>query len=254
VAARTIDLNADVGEAFGSWTMGDDEALLGVVSSANVACGFHAGDAVTARAVCGTAAAGGVVVGAHVGYRDLAGFGRRFLDVRPSHLTDEVVYQIGALAALAAVAGTSVRYVKPHGALYNAIVHHDGQARAVVDALRAIGGDLALVVLPGSHVEKVAETAGVRTVAEAFADRAYSADGTLVPRGEPGAVLHDPAEIARRVVRLVEDGTVTAHDGTAVPVRAQSICVHGDAPGAVSIARGVRAALDAAGVTVASPL
>ena len=252
--ARTIDLNADVGEAFGPWRMGDDAALLGVVSSANVACGFHAGDAVTARTVCGTAAAAGVVVGAHVGYRDLAGFGRRFVDVEPRHLTDEIVYQIGALAALASVAGTSVRYVKPHGALYNAIGHHDGQARAVVAAVRALGGDLAIVVLPGSLVETVAEAAGVRTVTEAFADRAYAPDGSLVPRSVAGAVLHDAAEIARRVVRLVEDGTVDAHDGTAVAVRAESVCVHGDTPGAVTIARGVRAALDAAGVTVASPL
>lgn len=254
MTARTIDLNADVGEAFGSWTMGDDDALLGVVSSANVACGFHAGDAVTARAVCGTAAASGVVVGAHVGYRDLAGFGRRFVDVHPAHLTDEVVYQIGALQALAAVSGTTVRYVKPHGALYHAIGHHDGQAQAVVDAIRALDGSLALVVLPGSRAEAVAQAHGVQTVAEAFADRAYAPDGTLVPRGAPGAVLHDPAQIARRVVRLVEDGTVPAHDGTAVRVRAESICVHGDTPGAVTIAREVRAALDAAGVTVASPL
>lgn len=249
-----IDLNADVGESFGAWRMGDDDGLLELVSSANVACGFHAGDAVTARRTCEIAARRGVTVGAHVGYQDLAGFGRRFVDVPAHQLTDEVIYQIGALEALAKVSGTRVRYVKPHGALYHAIGHHPEQARAVIDAIRAVDAELALVVLPGSLVQQVAEEAGVRTVLEAFADRAYRPDGRLVPRSDPGAVLHDPDRIAERVVRLATDGEVVAADGTVVRVQARTVCVHGDHPGAVQTARAVRDALEAAGVRVASPL
>ncbi|HMO12412.1 MAG TPA: 5-oxoprolinase subunit PxpA, partial [Actinotalea sp.] len=194
-----IDLNADLGEAFGAWSMGDDQAMLDVVSSANVACGFHAGDPVVARATCTAAARSGVVVGAHVGYRDLAGFGRRYLDVEPARLTDEVVYQVGALQAIAAVSGTTVRYIKPHGALYHAIGSDQGQASAVVTALTEVDPSLALVALPGSLVARLAEARGVRVVLEAFADRAYTPDGGLVPREAPGAVLSDPEAIARRV-------------------------------------------------------
>lgn len=250
---RTVDLNADVGESFGAWTMGDDDALLGLVSSANVACGFHAGDAVTARATCATAARLGVTVGAHVGYRDLPGFGRRFVDVEPARLRDEVLYQLGALDALAAAAGTRVRYVKPHGALYHAIGSHVEQAGAVVAALEEHGGDLGLVVAPGALVERLAHEAGLRTVREAFADRGYLPDGRLVPRDRPGALLHDPDVIAARVVRLARDGVVEAVDGTVVAVDAATVCLHGDTPGAVAAARAVRAALDTAGVDVASP-
>nr|WP_308203203.1 5-oxoprolinase subunit PxpA [Georgenia satyanarayanai] len=245
-----IDLNADVGESFGAWTMGDDAAILRVVTSANVACGFHAGDPRTARRTCALAAEAGVAVGAHVSYRDLAGFGRRFLDVDPGELTDEVVYQIGALQALAAAAGSAVRYVKPHGALYNAIVHHRAQARAVAAAVRTVDPGLPILVLPGTVIEEEARAAGLRPVVEAFADRAYLPDGTLVPRSRPGAVVTVPQEVADRVVRMVTEGTVAAVDGTAVPVRAQSVCVHGDTPGAVAIATAVREALDAAGVPV----
>ncbi|WP_454083754.1 LamB/YcsF family protein [Georgenia sp. Marseille-Q6866] len=246
-----IDLNADVGESFGAWTMGDDAAILRVVTSANVACGFHAGDPRTARRTCALAAEAGVAVGAHVSYRDLAGFGRRFLDVDPGELTDEVVYQIGALQALAAAAGTEVRYVKPHGALYNAIVHHREQARAVAAAVRTVDPGLPVLVLPGTVIEEEAGAAGLRPVVEAFADRAYLPDGTLVPRSRPGAVVTDPQEVADRVVRMATEGTVTAVDGTAVTVRAESVCVHGDTPGAVVLATAVREALDAAGVPVA---
>jgi len=246
-----IDLNADVGESFGAWTMGDDAAILRVVTSANVACGFHAGDPRTARRTCALAAEAGVAVGAHVSYRDLAGFGRRFLDVDPGELTDEVVYQIGALQALAAAAGTAVRYVKPHGALYNAIVHHRAQARAVAAAVRTVDPGLPILVLPGTVIEEEARAAGLRPVVEAFADRAYLPDGTLVPRSRPGAVVTDPQEVADRVVRMATEGTVTAVDGTAVRVRAESVCVHGDTPGAVALATAVREALDAAGVLVA---
>jgi len=249
-----IDLNADVGESFGPWAMGDDAALLRLVSSANVACGFHAGDAVTALGTCRMAAAAGVSVGAHVGYRDLAGFGRRFVEVDPAELAAEVVYQVGALRALAAVAGTTVRHVKPHGALYNALIHHDRQAAAVVDAVRLLGDGLSLLVLPGSVVQLLAQQAGLPTVVEAFADRAYLPDGSLVPRGQPGAVLHDADVIAARVVQMVVEGTVEAIDGTLLELRPQSVCLHGDTPGAVTIATAVRGVLDAAGVRVTSAL
>lgn len=245
-----IDLNSDVGESFGRWTLGDDAALMPLITSANVACGFHAGDPRTLQDTCAAAAGHGVTVGAQVGYRDLAGFGRRFIDVEPADLVADVIYQIGALQALAAAAGTTVRYVKPHGALYNAIVHHREQAAAVVEAVRVVDPSLALVGLPGSAVLELAAAAGLRTVREAFADRAYTPQGTLVSRREPGATLHDPELVAARMVRLVTAGVVAAVDGTDVAVIADSICVHGDGPGAVELARRVRAALEAAGVTV----
>ncbi|WP_151524611.1 LamB/YcsF family protein [Serinicoccus kebangsaanensis] len=243
-----IDLNADLGESFGRWQLGDDDALLEVVTSANVACGFHAGDPGVLRHACEGAVAREVVVGAQVGYRDLAGFGRRFLDMTPAELTDDVIYQIGALEALARVAGTRVGYVKPHGALYNAIVHHEEQAGAVVAAVRAYDPALPVLGLPGSAWLRQAEEAGLRPVPEAFADRAYTPEGTLVSRREAGAVLDDPDEIAQRCVRIATEGTVTAVDGTEVPVSAESLCVHGDSPGAVAVARAVRSALEAAGV------
>ena len=246
-----IDLNSDVGESFGNWTFGDDAAILANVSSANVACGFHAGDPVGIRATVRAAVQTGTTVGAHPGYRDLAGFGRRFIDMDPGELRDDVIYQIGALQALARAEDTAVRYVKPHGALYNTIVHHETQARAVVDAVLAVDPALPLLVLPGSAVERIATEAGLRTVAEAFADRAYQPDGTLVPRSSPGAVLHDIDQILDHVFRLV-DGTVRAVDGTVLPVTAGSICVHGDTPGAVAMAARIHAELTARGVVVQS--
>jgi UPF0271 protein len=226
--------------------------VLDVVTSANVACGFHAGDPLALRTTCRYAAERGVVVGAQVGYRDLAGFGRRFIDMHPEELTADVIYQLGALSAMAHVAGTRVAYVKPHGALYNAIVHHEAQAQAVVDAVVAVDPSLPVLGLPGSMVLELATAAGLRAVTEAFADRAYTAQGRLVPRTEPGAVLHDPDEVAARVVRLVRDGVVTAVDGSTVEVRAESVCIHGDTPGAVVMARTVRAALEAADVELRS--
>lgn len=243
-----IDLNADLGESFGRWTLGDDDAMLEVVTSANVACGFHAGDPSVLRHSCEQAAARGVAVGAQVGYRDLPGFGRRFVDVAPAELTDDVIYQIGALEGFARVAGTRVKYVKPHGALYNAIVHHEAQAAAVVEAVLAYDRTLPVMGLPGSVWLRLAQEAGLTTVGEAFADRAYTPEGTLVSRREPGAVLHDPAEIAKRCVRIATKGEVVAVDGTVVAAPAGSLCVHGDSPGAVEIARQVRAGLEAAGV------
>ena len=246
-----IDVNADLGESFGCWTMGDDDALLEVITSANVACGFHAGDPTVLRRTCERAAERGVRIGAQVGYRDLAGFGRRFIDVQPQDLTNDVLYQLGALEALAKVAGSRVSYVKPHGALYNAIVHHEAQAEAVAEAVRRYDPTLPVLGLPGSVWLAVAEGAGLTPVAEAFADRAYTPEGTLVSRREPGAVLHDPAEAAARSVRLATRHEVVAADGSVVAVRARSVCVHGDNPGAVAIAPAVRRGLEGAGVRVA---
>jgi UPF0271 protein len=250
-ASRRIDLNADLGEGFGVWRLGDDDALLDVVTSANVACGFHAGDPSTMRRVCDRAAAQGVAVGAQVSYRDLAGFGRRFVEADPAELTDDLLYQLAALDGIARVAGTRVTYVKPHGALYNAAVHHAGHARAVVDAVLAYDRGLPVLGLPGSELLRAAEAAGLRPVAEGFADRGYTADGALVPRREPGALVEDPAEVAERAVRMATDGVVVAVDGTRLTVPVESVCVHGDTPGAVQLARAVRGALDAAGVTLA---
>jgi UPF0271 protein len=245
-----VDLNSDLGESYGRWTLGDDDAVLELVTSANVACGFHAGDPTVLRRTCDRAAERGVVVGAQVGYHDLAGFGRRFVDVAPDELTNDVLYQVGALEAFARVAGTRVAYVKPHGALYNTIVHHEAQAAAVVEAVRRYDPSLPVLGLPGSQWLRLAGEAGLRTVAEAFADRAYTPEGTLVSRREPGAVLHDTDEIARRCVRMAVDREVEAVDGSVVPVDAASICVHGDTPGAVAIARAVKHALSAADVTI----
>ncbi|NHI17373.1 LamB/YcsF family protein [Microbacterium excoecariae] len=247
-----IDLNSDVGESFGAWTLGDDAAMLDVVTSANVACGFHGGDPTVIARTCRRAVDRGVAIGAHVGYRDLAGFGRRFVDYTESELADDIVYQMGALQALARRAGGAVSYVKPHGALYNAIVTHEAHARAVIAAVAAVDDALPVLLLPGSVALEVAERRGLRGVREAFADRAYAPDGSLVPRSAEGAVLHDPAEVASRVVRLCEKGSVLAIDGSVVPVPADSVCLHGDTPGAVELARAVRAGLERTGVEIAS--
>ena len=245
-----IDLNSDLGESLGAWKMGDDAAMLDIVTSANVACGFHAGDAAGILATLRAAAARGVAVGAHVGYRDLAGFGRRNMDVASADLVADVIYQIGALQGLARAAGTTVRYVKPHGALYNTIAHDERQARDVIAAIRAADPSLVLVALAGSALVGWARAEGLTVVAEAFADRAYTAQGTLVSRREPGAVLHDAQAVARRMVRLVREGVVEAIDGCVTRVEADSICVHGDSPGAVQMARAVREALTRDGMTL----
>jgi UPF0271 protein len=247
----TTDLNSDLGEGFGQWTLGDDDALLGIVTSANVACGFHAGDAPTMRRVCARAADAGVAIGAQVGYRDLAGFGRRFIDIEPEALTQEVIYQIGALEGFARIAGTRVRYVKPHGALYNAIVHHEEQAAAVVRAVVDYDPTLPVLGLPGSAWLRLAERSGLTVVHEAFADRAYTPEGTLVSRRLPGAVLHDPAEIARRCVAMARGEPISDVAGGSLTLRPGSICVHGDTRGAVEIAREVREALTGEGVSLA---
>lgn len=245
-----IDLNADLGEGFGVWRLGDDDAMLGIVTSANVACGFHAGDPAGLLRVCRSAAQRGVRIGAQVSYRDLAGFGRRFIDVAAEDLIADVMYQIGALQAIAQAAGSAVSYVKPHGALYNTIVTHTEQAAAVAEAVRLVDAGLPVLGMAGSAFFDEATRRELRTVAEAFADRAYRPDGQLVSRREQGAVLHDPAAIADRVATMVTSGQVTATDGTLLTLKAESVCVHGDSPGAVQIAAAVREKLVAAGTEV----
>jgi UPF0271 protein len=245
-----LDLNSDLGEGYGRWVLGDDAAMLEVVTSANVACGFHAGDPATIERTVGTAVERGVAVGAQVSYPDLAGFGRREIDVAPADLTADVLYQLGALEAFAKAAGSRVRYVKPHGALYNRIARDPVQAAAVVEAIRRYDPALPLLTLPGSAAMEAAREAGVPTVAEGFADRAYTGEGRLVSRREPGAVLHDPERVAARAVVMATEGRVETIDGGQVEVEVRSLCVHGDTPGAVDLARAVRAALEEAGVAL----
>jgi len=249
---RTIDLNSDLGESYGAWRMGDDAAMLAVVSSANVACGFHAGDPAGILRTLEAAARYGVAVGAHVSYPDLVGFGRRDLDIAPADLTADVVYQIGALIGLAKAAGTEVRYVKAHGALYNRIAVDPVQGAAVIEAVKAIDPTMVFLGLANAPILERARAAGLVSVAEAYADRAYTKEGRLVPRREPGAVLHDSAIIAERMVRLATHGTVETIDGNVIRLDAQSVCVHGDSPDAVGIAREVRRRLEAEGIAVAS--
>ncbi|WP_229075495.1 LamB/YcsF family protein [Actinoplanes sp. DH11] len=248
-----MDLNADLGEGFGAWRLGDDDALLDVVTSANVACGFHAGDPSTMYRVCRTAAEKGVAVGAQVGYRDLAGFGRRRIDYDPRDLRDDILYQIGALEAFCRASGTKVKYVKPHGALYNTAAVDGVQASAVVAAVLAYDAWLPIVCQPGSVLADKAREAGLTVIAEGFADRAYLPDGRLVPRSASGALVHDPVEVVDRVVRMAAAGEVVATDGSVLEMPVQSICVHGDTPGAVELVRKVREALEFA-LTVVRPV
>lgn len=247
----TIDLNADLGEATAGNPVADDAAMVALISSANVACGFHAGDPHGIAKTLAAAAERGIAVGAHVGYNDLTGFGRRFIDYDPAELADEVLYQIGALDALARANGTHVSYVKPHGALYNTIAKDEAQARAVVNGVQAFG-DLPLMLLPGGVAVGVAEEAGLRVVREAFADRNYNPDGTLVSRREDNAVITDPDAVAARVLQVATTGSVTAVDGSALEVDAESVCVHGDSPGAVELTKAVVAELGAKDVEVRS--
>jgi 5-oxoprolinase (ATP-hydrolysing) subunit A len=248
---HVADLNADLGESFGAWTLGDDAALMQIITSANVACGFHAGDPLTLRKACAMAVSRGVAIGAQVSYRDLAGFGRREMDVPHAELTAEILYQIAALDGIARAEGASVRYVKPHGALYHRVARDPVQGDALIQAVRAYDPSLPLLTKPDGHAAEIARAAGLRVVTEAYADRAYGADGALVSRGQPGAVLTDPDLVAGRAVRMVLAGTVQAIDGTQVRLDARSLCIHGDTAGAVALARAVRVALEQAGVTLA---
>ncbi len=245
-----VDLNADVGESVGPWRMGDDERLIPLVTSVNVACGAHAGDPLTIDRTVSTALAHGVAVGAHPGYPDLIGFGRRELDMAPDELEASLVYQIGAVAGFARAAGTPLRHVKPHGALYNLAAREPSVAATIVRAVRRVSSDLVLVGLAGSAMLAAAADAGVASAAEAFADRAYEADGTLRSRRLPGAVFVSPEHAAAQALSIVRDGQVESHDGRIVAVRADTICIHGDTPAAAAFATAIRAALEGAGVTI----
>jgi UPF0271 protein len=246
-----VDLNADLGEGFGAWRLGDDRALLDLVTSANVACGFHAGDAPTMRRVCEWAADRGVAVGAQVGYRDLAGFGRRRIDYDLAELRDEIIYQIGALDGFCRLQGERVRYVKPHGALYNTAAVDVWQASAIVAAIVDYDRTLPVLCLPDSTLAVNAAAAGVRVVPEGYVDRAYQLDGTLVPRGRPGAVLSDVDELTERALLMAQAGQVATQDGTVIDCPVESLCLHGDTPGAVDLTLRVRQALLDAGVPLA---
>ena len=248
--SATIAINTDVGEGFGAWGLGADDALLNLVSCANVACGFHAGDPDILRTTCAGAAARGVSIGAQVSYRDLAGFGRRYIAVPKASLVNDLLYQMGALEAFAQVAGTAVRYVKAHGALYNVAARDEEHAAAIVEAVRLYNPALPLLCQPGTAQWHHAEAAGLTPLAEAFIDRGYTPEGLLVPRGTDGALITDPSEAARRAVRMATDGEVTAVDGTRVPIAPAALCVHSDTPGAPAITEAVREALTSAGVTV----
>lgn len=247
-----IDLNSDLGESYGAWKMGDDAAMLSIVSSANIACGFHAGDPLGIRKTVEAAAKRGVSIGAHVSYPDRVGFGRRDMDVTHDELAADVIYQIGALQGLARAAGTTVSYVKPHGALYNCIANDAKQGQAVIDGIKSVDPNLILMGLAGTSILELAKASGLATVAEAFADRAYTREGHLVSRREAGSVLHDTNLIGQRMLRLAKEGTLEAIDGSIIKIDAQSICVHGDSPGAVAIAQAVRQTLEADGIQVRS--
>ena len=245
-----VDLNADVGESAGTSSGGEDAALMVSITSASVACGFHAGDPGRMRATVALAREHGVAVGAHPGFPDPEGFGRRALQFAPRDVEDFVVYQVGALAAIAAAEGVRLQHVKPHGALYNMAVKDTALADAVARATATIDRSLILFGLPGSEIVAAGTRAGLRTACEAFADRAYGADGTLVPREEAGAVMHDPDTVCRRAVLMAHDRVVVTTGGTRIPLIVDTICVHSDTPGAAELARQIRAALRAAGVDV----
>lgn len=246
-----MDLNSDLGEAYGAWTMGDDEAVLDVVTSANIACGFHAGDPVTMHRTARSAVSRGIAIGAHLAYPDLRGFGRRHVALTPDELTADVLYQLGALDAIATAAGGRVSYVKPHGALYNEMAVDEQLARTVLTAIARFRSPLSILTLPGSAAGRVAAELGLACYAEGFADRGYTDDGQLVPRTQPGAVLTDANVIAERVVRMATEGSVVTASGSVIDVEVATVCIHGDTPGAVVIAHTVRAALLAAGVGLA---
>ena len=247
---RTIDLNADMGEGYGPWAMGNDSAMLDVVTSANLACGGHAGDPEVMFFALRAAAMRGVVVGAHPGFADREGFGRRVIPMTPAEIGRMVASQVGALLGVAALAGVSVRYVKAHGALANLAADQAEVAAAIAAAVAAMPGRLALLAISGTELEVQGRKAGVPVVAEVFADRAYRADGRLVPRGQEGAVLHDADEAAARMVRFLETGRMPVLGGGEVALAAGSICVHGDTPGAVVMARQLRGAMEGVGIAL----
>ena len=248
-----IDLNSDLGESFGRWTLGEDAELMKSISSANVACGYHAGDPVVMRSTVRMARANGVAVGAHPGLPDLAGFGRRNMAVTANEVENMVVYQIGALAAIAAAEQVRLQHVKVHGALYNMAVKDRILADAIAAAVRAVDRRLALFALPGTELARAAEDAGLRVVREGFADRAYEPDGSLTPRSRAGAVIHSPEEVIGRAVRMARDGVVRATNGNDIPMRIETLCTHGDTPGSHALTRQLRAGLEAEGIAIQAP-
>ncbi|MCX4469594.1 LamB/YcsF family protein [Micromonospora sp. NBC_01655] len=245
-----MSLNSDIGEGFGVWSVADDRALLELVTDANVACGFHAGDPDILLKTCRDAAELGVTVGAQVGYFDLRGFGRRFIDVPPASLAADVLYQVGALDAIARACGLSVTYLKVHGALYHACVQRPDMARAIADGLSMFGRDVPVMCQPGTPFAVTLASAGCRLLREGYLDRAYQPDGLLVPRGQEGAMITDPDAAALRAVQIATTGTVTAIDGSVLPLEVDSVCIHSDSPGALEIAQAVRAALEGEGVAL----
>jgi 5-oxoprolinase (ATP-hydrolysing) subunit A len=249
-ASARVDLNADLGESFGAWTLGDDAAVMGSITSANVACGYHAGDPEVMRRTVRMARDAGVAVGAHPGLPDLVGFGRREMRVTPREAAGLVLYQVGALAAIARAEGLVLQHVKPHGALYNMAARDRALADAIAGAVRTFDRGLILFALAGSALVAAGEAAGLRVASEVFADRAYEPDGSLAPRGSVGAVIPDADRVIDRAIEMARDGRVTATTGSSITVRADTICVHGDTPGAAALARRLRAALEDAGVEV----
>lgn len=245
-----VDLNADLGESFGRWTLGVDVEVMESITSANIACGYHAGDPCVMRDSVRRARAAGVAVGAHPGFPDLVGFGRRNLAASPSEVENLVLYQIGALAAMASAEGVALQHVKPHGALYNMSVRDASLAAAIVAAVSLVDRRLLLFAPPGSELYRAGEAAGLRVAAEGFADRAYEPDGTLTPRGRAGAVIVDPEEVIARAVRMARDGVVRATSGADIPMRVETICTHGDTPGSHELTRQLRAGLETAGIAV----
>jgi 5-oxoprolinase (ATP-hydrolysing) subunit A len=248
-----IDLNADIGESFGAWSLGADAALVGVVTSVNIACGAHAGDPTVLRRTLKLAATAGAAVGAHPGLPDLQGFGRREMRLTPDEVEDLVLYQVAALMGVARAEGVRVTHVKPHGALYHMAARDERLAQAIARAVRALDPQLRLVGLAGSALLSAAGYEGLAALAEGFADRAYQADGSLAPRGTAGAVLHDPVAAASQAVLIARDHRARAIDGTFVAVHADTLCIHGDTPGAVRLARAVRHALEREGIEVRAP-
>lgn len=250
MTARSIDLNCDMGESYGPWVMGDDLNVLPHVTSANIACGFHGGDPAIARKTVAAALAQGVALGAHPGLNDLPGFGRRNIPITPQEAYDITVYQVGALAGVAASQGARLHHVKAHGALYNMAAKSAPLAEAIARAVRDVDAGLVFYGLAGSALVRAAEDVGLITASEVFADRSYQADGTLTPRGQPGAMIETLEASIAQVLRMVQEGKVRSADGQDVTVRADTLCIHGDQPGAVTFARGIRAALADAGIAI----
>ncbi|MGN6580123.1 MAG: LamB/YcsF family protein [Bordetella sp.] len=249
-AQTTLDLNCDMGESYGAWKMGDDEAVLGYVSSANIACGFHGGDPSTIRKTVAAAIKQGVALGAHPGFQDLAGFGRRTMLISPQEAYDITVYQVGAVAGVARSQGGALHHVKAHGAFYNMAAKDARLARAIAQAVHDIDSSLILYGLAGSAMIQEAQALGLRVANEVFGDRSYQPDGSLTPRAQPDAMITDVNKSVEQILRMVQEQVVIATDGTRVPVRADTLCIHGDQPNAVAFAQGIRKALQDAGITV----